>query len=229
MSTSLIAVDGTGEETDIYQNLIENLLSRHIDEIGIDLEEVVFVTANREYERSGWKIHHIDGMSYDEYSEFLFNGIGRFFTSDKVIHIQNDGFMCNNEMWDPRFLEYDYIGAPWPKHLPWCRGSDMVGNGGFSIRSKNLYNLTESLNFRFGPNRNKVNINDDVAISYVYRDYLEENGIKFAPVELAKKFAIEIPISEDHVLENCFGFHGKNYMEQHEDLSAYLKEARSAN
>jgi hypothetical protein len=223
VSVSLIAVDGTGGETEIYENLIGNLLSRHIHEIGINLEEVILITANQKYERSDWKIHHIDSMSYDEYSEFLFNGLGRFFDSEKVFHIQNDGFMHNNDMWDPEFLEYDYIGAPWPGHLGWCRGSELVGNGGFSIRSKKLYNLTESLNFRFHANRNGVVVNDDVAISYVYRNYLEENGIKFAPVELARRFAIELPIDDSHLLENCFGFHGKNYMEEHENLSSYLK------
>jgi len=227
MTVSLIAVDGTGGETEIYETLIENLLSKHINEIGIDLEEVILITANRGYERSDWKIHHIDSMSYDEYSEFLFNRLGKFFDSDKVFHIQNDGFMHNNEMWDPEFLEYDYIGAPWPSHLPWCRGSEKVGNGGFSIRSKKLYNLTEKLNFRFHANQNRVMINDDVAISYVYRDHLEENGVKFAPVDVARRFAVEIPLDEDHNLGSCFGFHGKNYMEDNENLSDYLKTRNS--
>src|ERR1700722_12124880 len=43
--------------------------------------------------------------------------------------IQYDGFVLDSDMWRAEFLDYDYIGAPWP-HRGYA-----VGNGGFSLRS----------------------------------------------------------------------------------------------
>jgi hypothetical protein len=48
-------------------------------------------------------------------------------------------------------------------------------------------------------------------LSVVVRSQLEERGIRFAPVELARKFSVEIPIDENHILKNSCGFHGKRH------------------
>lgn len=33
------------------------------------------------------------------------------------------------------FLDYDFIGAPWPEGVPFAEGREIVGNGGFALRS----------------------------------------------------------------------------------------------
>jgi hypothetical protein len=50
----------------------------------------------------------------------------------KILIMQEDSIIFNNNISD--FLEWDYIGAPWPKHQNDTK--NLVGNGGFSLRSK---------------------------------------------------------------------------------------------
>ena len=223
MSISLLFLDGLGKETIEYENLIKNTFKKHIDPLKIKINKIIFLTSNIEYKNNDWVIHTIPKLNYVQYSNLLFNGLGDYFDDEKIIHIQTDGFMQNNTNWDDEFLNYDYIGAPWPATCNWCGGTALVGNGGFSIRSKKLYNLTKNVVFLSGPNTQYLTTNDDVFISATIRKYLEENEIKFAPVELAKRFSVEIPIEETHNLQNSFGFHGKHYMEQNEFLREYLK------
>lgn len=53
---------------------------------------------------------------------------------EKVLYFQQDSWVCNNaEAKLEHFLQYDYVGAPWPaNNVPQCNG---VGNGGFSLRT----------------------------------------------------------------------------------------------
>ena len=51
---------------------------------------------------------------------------------------------------------------------------------------------------------------DDWLVSVTYRDFFEKNGCKFAPFDLALKFAIESKIEGyDYDLNKTFGFHGR--------------------
>lgn len=55
---------------------------------------------------------------------------------DKVLIIQDDGFLIRKGV--ERFLEYDYVGAPWIEPQPLLKTLSnpyLVGNGGLSIRS----------------------------------------------------------------------------------------------
>jgi hypothetical protein len=73
-----------------------------------------------------------------------------------------------------------------------------VGNGGFSLRSKVLCQLTASPDFVYKDR------NEDDLICHVNRDYLVSNGIKFAPEEIARYFSFERELSNI----KTFGFHG---------------------
>ena len=37
-----------------------------------------------------------------------------YINSEHVLVIQDDGHIVNPDIWDDNFLDYDYIGAPWP-------------------------------------------------------------------------------------------------------------------
>ena len=107
-------------------------------------------------------------------------------------------------------MKYDYIGAPWLvadwsvrdfDFPPEWFGTWVVGNGGFCLRSKKLMETTARL-VESGaiPNLHP----EDTAICVWHRKIFESEGIKFAPVELAKDFSIE---GHELTYDKQFGFH----------------------
>ena len=156
--------------------------------------------------------------------------IPRVVTTDHTLVVQPDGFAVNAEAWDPQFLEYDYVGAPWP----WMWGGGpywrrpFVGNGGFSLRSQKLFRALrelemkwgmadwahdERLGFReyYGLTADGVRfLPEDLLICLWYREVLEAKwNIRFCPPELANKFSVETvhPFTQ-YWLGRSFGFHG---------------------
>jgi len=144
--------------------------------------------------------------SLHSYSYLVVKELNEFVDTDFVMLFQNDGFIDNVDNWTDRFLDYDYIGAPW-----WYKDHNNVGNGGFSIRSKKLLETLAN-----DKHIEKV-VPEDHHICRTYGDYLTENhGIKFAPEELALRFSVE----HGHY-KNQFGFHGSWQLE------AYLRRSSS--
>lgn len=144
----------------------------------------------------------IQPISIKGYSRFVFSQLHFHTTKRFILLYQDDGFALNPQSWDPEFLDYDYIGAPWPVQFPWASQGFRVGNGGFSLRSKTLCEFCSTLKYPGG-------LPEDIAICVFYRHLLEERGFKFAPVELAKKFSVEYAIDWTHGVHSSFGFHGK--------------------
>ena len=54
------------------------------------------------------------------------------FTGEKILLYQEDSCIFKSNVDD--FLQWDYVGAPWPKHQN--DSPNAVGNGGFSLRSR---------------------------------------------------------------------------------------------
>ena len=128
-----------------------------------------------------------------EYSRFMLRDLAAHFTTQHVLCVQWDGYVLDPTRWDPAFLDYDYIGAPWPHFADGMR----VGNGGFSLRSRRLVEACAALPISSEP--------EDVAICRTHRRLLEERfGLRFAPEEVAQGFAYErmTPTGGE------FGFHG---------------------
>lgn len=167
---------------------------------------------------------------FEDINRICLRLLPRVVATDFNLTIQSDGFAVNPQAWDDRFWEYDYIGAPWP----WMWGGGpywpgpIVGNGGFSLRSRKLYQALLALDIKWrtadwasdarinrreyytpGPNGEK-HLVEDILISLWYRDRLEtEFGIKFCPPELANKFSVETVGSfTQYWLGHSFGFHG---------------------
>lgn len=141
----------------------------------------------------------IGKINYQEYSSFIIKEMPKYIKSEYVLVLNHDGYIVNTDCWDNNFLNYDYIGAPWlPNTLPNAR----VGNGGFSLRSKELLDRCMKEDFMVN------GLNDDIAICSVYKDLLENSQLKFAPVDLAAKFSWGGYIPEIHKdWKNCFGAH----------------------
>jgi len=162
--------------------------------------------------------------SRHDYSFFMVNEFPKYIDTNFVLVINADGFIINPHKWTDVFLEYDYIGAPWP-HEPHIEitGNMRVGNGGFSLRSKKLIDMPLKLNL---PERNKeIDVwNEDLYYCRNYKKILEENGCKFAPLEVAKHFSHEGQEPDLKDIEP-FGFHGKFRKEFSDFENEHLRRA----
>lgn len=168
------------------------------------------------------EIPHI--KTIEEFSKFCLHDLTEYVDTDFVLLVQHDGFILNPNSWDEEFLNYDYIGAPWFVHDEfWFErfkfprelfNTTVVGNGGFSLRSKRYLDTTSRLVSqgvfdKFHP--------EDLVACVWNRKIMEEASIKFAPPEVAEKFSIE---GHDHKYEKQFGFHGLKWT----DISKWIKE-----
>jgi hypothetical protein len=159
------------------------------------------------------EIIKINNLNYEQYNKFIVYDLYKYIDTTHALIIQDDGFVVNPDKWDDIFLNYDYIGAPWPSPTDSFSYRDSfgniirVGNGGFSLRSKKILSLSEKLNLEwksyFGFH------NEDGFFTCHNRNSYENNGCKFAPVEIAALFSHEIQTPETIGI-TPFGFHGKN-------------------
>jgi len=133
--------------------------------------------------------------SVQGYCEFLLKHAWKFVKTEFFIVLQYDGFVLNGDCFSETFMDYDYIGAPWP-HFDIYK----VGNGGFSLRSKRLMRAVEPL-----LEQQDFLLPEDIVICRKYRRHLVRNfGIKFAPVSVAESFSQELSVRD----QMTFGFHG---------------------
>lgn len=160
----------------------------------------------------------------DEYNFITLKLVPHVVTEPYNIIIHSDGFAVNKNAWDDEFLKYDYIGAKW--------NNGMVGNGGFCLRSRKLYDaileldvkykssdypqevIDNSENYVFDAYGDKV-IPEDNIICKIHRKDLEERyNIKFANGDIVDKFSIEHNMSSPW-LGKSLGFHGKHGIAKH--------------
>ena len=127
------------------------------------------------------------------YSAFMLQQLPDFIETNYCLVVQWDSHIIDPARWRPEFLEYDYIGASWPQFAD----GHVVGNGGFSLRSRRLLEACRQPGF-------KVHHPEDVAICRTNRNLLESIGIRFAPAALADAFAAERAGDP----AQSFGYHG---------------------
>lgn len=144
--------------------------------------------------------------SIEQYSEFMVKSLPDLIQADYCLIIQSDGFIINPFAWDDEFLNYDYIGAPWPQHNHIC------GNGGFSLRSKKFLAMQKIICKKI-----KVDLPEDHLLCITLRKQFEKLGCRYAPKEIAYKFSTEIG---DWQNNKSFGFH---------DLKIHVKFATLMN
>jgi len=160
----------------------------------------------------GITVINVDKMDYEQYNKFIVFELYKHIDTDYALIIQDDGFVVNANEWKPEFLNYDYIGAPWP--LPYDDFSYRdafnnlirVGNGGFSLRSKKILSLADKLKLEWKSYFGYYN--EDGFFTCHNRHIYEQNGCVFAPLDVAKYFSHEIQIPETEGIIP-FGFHGK--------------------
>ena len=145
----------------------------------------------------------------DEWNYAAIYELPKHIDTEFCILIHDDGFIVNPEMWRDEFLDYDYIGAPWP--LPNDNFSYRDINGelircgnSVSLRSKKLIDLAVDLDLEWKPFHGYYN--EDGFICVNYRHKYVENGCIFAPIDVAKYFSHESMIPEIQGIKP-FAFH----------------------
>jgi len=143
----------------------------------------------------------------DSWNRAIIYELPKFINTSHCLLIHADGFVLNPEVWRPEWLAYDYIGAPWP--LPTDSFSYRTPSGrvirvgnSVSLRSKRLMDLvaTRPMEYHYGNN------NEDGQICVWERDWLEEQGMVFAPLSEALLFGKEHELPEHKDIKS-FTFH----------------------
>lgn len=164
---TLLAADTTSKA-----HLAERALIRSLDRVQPD--QVKLLTDNMSL-RFAYQIPKLNGLG--AYSKFCIRDMTKYVNTPFALVCQSDGYVLNGEAWTDGFLNWDYIGAPF-------NPSGVVGNGGFSLRSKRLMDYLACTSWDdFHP--------EDSAICVRHRAELEAAGFKIAPLEVAQKFAVE--------------------------------------
>lgn len=158
------------------------------------------------------EIKLIDSIkSIDDYSLFILKELHNFVETDYVLIAQWDGYVVEPQSWQLEFLNCDYIGARWQA----TNHSGNVGNGGFSLRSKKLLQITASSAFHYTPGEP-----EDVQICSTNKALLEKDcSIKFADRSIADAFSYEQILPD----KPTFGFHGVYNLLRHNDDQELLE------
>jgi len=131
--------------------------------------------------------------------------LNKYFSTPFLLHIEVDGFPVNFHLWNPTFLEYDYIGAPWQKR-GLATGANRVGNGGCSLQSKKFRNFIDAHAHLY-----REGVLSDVFFCQELYPQALAAGICFAPLDMALRFSMEnrIPEFPRWKPSQSFAFHGR--------------------
>lgn len=132
-----------------------------------------------------------------------------YVTTSHAMLIHHDGYVINPSLWNPTWMMWDFIGAPWPYPKDSYSYRDPFGNiqrvgNSVSLRSKKLMELPSQLKMPWG--NYYGNSNEDGYLTVHHRRMLENHGCNFAPLEVAKYFSKEHSIPENEGIET-FAFH----------------------
>jgi hypothetical protein len=193
-SVSLVIID-----TDTYQ-LARRAVEKTIQIFPVD-EILIFSDDASKWGHPIIEVEKISSIA--DYQRILFDNLANYLQTDFALVIQYDGFAINPDSFSKFFYKFDFIGAPWPAGLIPGQAA-MVGNGGFSLRSKRLIevlaNYRSIINYDFA---------EDATVCRFLRPMLESEGIVYAPVEVARHFSVEF---EDVKNIEPFGFHGPHIL-----------------
>ena len=152
------------------------------------------------------------------YAKFCVEELHKHIDTEYCLLVQSDGFIINTDYWTDEFLQYDYIGAPWPHH------DHAVGNGGFCLRSKKFLQASSKLKYTSNAHlvaglseRQFVQGHvapEDWFIIIHNHEHMKKENIHYPSPELAFQFSVEHPSMikqfDRYNLDTykSFGFHG---------------------
>jgi len=143
----------------------------------------------------------------DSWNKAVIYELPKYINTSHCMFIHHDGYVIHPELWNPEWLDLDYIGAPFP--LPQDDFSyrdeegklQRVGNS-VSLRSKKLIDRVAQFPWQSFHGF----YNEDGFIAVNHRKELEREGFKFGTLEQAAHFSKEheIPENKDII---PFAFH----------------------
>ena len=182
---------------------------------GIEFAQVVLITHKKPwYLPKEITYKHIDRLTnIDDFNYKIAYDLCDYIDTDYVLLVHHDGFVIHPEKWRDEFLDYDYIGSPWP--IPsdgkmhsfhdiygnWVRVGNSVG-----IRSKQLLEFPRKANLEWTRDEEGL-YNEDIFLCCRHKHEIEAAGMKFAPLEVAKYFGHEMTIPEFDDVDAPFLFH----------------------
>jgi len=147
-----------------------------------------------------WK--RIGIVDYLQYSVFMMHILQHHIETDYALVVQDDGWVLDGENFKDSYYNYDYIGAP--SHcgrvgdqllmsFEWFNHSEHIAvqNGGFSLRSRKFLRSCNEFGITHKQAGDIHNWNEDCQLTAIFRKDLEFCGMKYAPEDVAKDFAIE--------------------------------------
>lgn len=155
------------------------------------------------------KVFHVNNPATRQRTwreEFWVKNLANCFDTSHCLHMEWDAGIGNPRAWDPAWLDYDFIGAPWP--WPYqdktcstpCTAENCVGNTGFALFSRRFCAAVAGLAH---PTPAELTTSD-AYVCRTLRPALEKLGMRFAPESVAEAFSCE-----NRIYSGQFGFHGR--------------------
>lgn len=150
-------------------------------------------------------IPHLGSLT--AYSVFMLTQVYKYIDTSHALIVQHDGYVINPHKWLVSFLLYDYIAPLFDDH-------DIMGCGGFTMRSKRLMEAVASMCPEWDgtqedadaiQNGTSHGFYEDGLIAIKFRERLEAKGFVFAPIEEASLFGQAR--NNSHYNPEPFGFH----------------------
>jgi len=178
-----------------------------------DVTLIVFEGLKTRHEQSGKLFKHLCGLggfgdavyiaedcTYQQAMHWELGRFADYFDTSHALICTHDGFISNPHRWDDSWLEYDMVGAPWPAF--WNVGH-RVGNTGFTLQSQKFLKMAAKAEALWKGEAG------DVFLCRTMEQGFRDNGIKYAPVDVAAAFSWEHYIEENTAgPDRSFGFHG---------------------
>lgn len=187
---TLVAADNVAH--DLTRLALEETLKR------IEPGEVIVFSDKKILGRGEW--HLLDPTaSIGIWDHCVWYEIPMVIPTSHFLVIQYDSWVIDETQWDPKWLTYDYIGAPW-----WWPENN-VGNGGFSMRSRRLGDFLVKHQDEY-----PLQTPEDDLLCRTYRGTLERRGFKWPDMMTAARFSRERiqVLTPDNQPYKTFGFHG---------------------
>lgn len=150
----------------------------------------------------------------DSWNKAVIYDLHKYIDTEFAMFVHGDGYVINPSAWRDEFLDYDFIGAPWP--LPresysyrTPEGSLIRVGNSVSIRSRRILEAPQKLGLEWKSYYG--NTNEDGFLCVQNESTLRQHGVKFAPLNIAKYFSKEHEIEENEGIET-FAFHQVDYL-----------------
>jgi hypothetical protein len=141
----------------------------------------------------------ISHFTLDDYNNLLKSPkIWDVFTTmavQKIMTVQDDGFLIR--LGAERFIEYDYVGAPWIGGRIY--NEEGVGNGGLSIRN---VQAMRQISIQFDAKERLFNMFTQTPEDVFFSKNISSIGYKLCPGNIASHFS-----SEQVLTKGCCGIH----------------------